>query len=163
MSGAGAPPIRFCFDPISPYAYLAWQWVRPVAAAHGRAVEPVPILFAAVGRFGTDRLGKGIVVGKDTPNFVANRIGVFSMMHAVHLMKASGLTIADVDALTGPLIGRPRSASFRTADVVGLDTLVYVADNLAGRLPDDPGRDTILPPDFMRTMVDRGLLGAKSG
>jgi len=122
-----------------------------------------PAVLRAIANVGRDLLGKGIVVAKDTPNFVANRVGVHAMMHAVHTMVNDGYTVAEVDALTGPLIGRPKSATLRTADVVGLDTLVYVADNLAERLPDDPDADVIRPPAFVRTMVEKGLLGEKAG
>lgn len=122
-----------------------------------------PAVVRAIADLGRDRLGKGIVVAKDTPNFIANRVGVHAMMHAVHLMVDEGYTVAEVDALTGPLIGRPKSATLRTADVVGLDTLVYVADNLADRLPDDPDAMVIRPPAFVRQMVEKGLLGEKAG
>jgi 3-hydroxyacyl-CoA dehydrogenase len=122
-----------------------------------------PAVLDAIAALGRERLGKGIVVAKDTPNFIANRVGVHAMMHAVHLMLEEGATVAEVDALTGPLIGRPKSATLRTADVVGLDTLVHVADNLVDRLEDDPAVGVIRPPGFVRTMVERGLLGEKSG
>jgi 3-hydroxyacyl-CoA dehydrogenase len=82
-----------------------------------------------VRRFGEDVLGKGIVVGKDTPNFVGNRIGAHAMMTTIHLMLEDGLDPEDVDAITGEPMAHPKSASFRTADVVGLDTFVHVADN----------------------------------
>src|ERR1700754_3296156 len=83
-------------------------------------------------------LGKGVIRAKDTPNFIANRVGVFSMMATMHHAQQFGLGFDVVDALTGPLIGRPKSATFRTADVVGLDTFAHVVKTMADTLPDDP-------------------------
>ncbi len=122
-----------------------------------------PDVVETMARFGEERLGKGIVHAKDTPNFIANRIGVYGMVQCLHALVEDGYTVAEIDALTGPLIGRPRSATFRTADVVGLDTLVHVADNMADQLPDDPERHRLRPPGFLREMVSRGMLGEKSG
>ena len=109
------------------------------------------------------RLGKGIVFAKDTPNFIANRIATFSSLNAVSVMMKGGYSIEDVDAMTGPVIGRPKSASFRTTDIVGLDTALYVAENLHAAVPDDEKRDVLVPPDFMREMVKRGWTGNKAG
>jgi 3-hydroxyacyl-CoA dehydrogenase len=108
------------------------------------------------------RLGKGIVVGKDTPNFVANRIGVFAICNAVHHMVALDLTVEDVDAVAGPATARPKSACFRTADLVGLDTLLHVARNSFDLLPGDEQRQTFQLPAFVEKMVAQGLLGNKS-
>jgi 3-hydroxyacyl-CoA dehydrogenase len=108
------------------------------------------------------RLGKGIVFGKDTPNFVANRIGVFAICNAVHHMVELGLTVEDVDAVAGPATARPKSACFRTADLVGIDTLLHVAGNSWELLPRDEQRDTFKLPPFMAKMVKQGLLGNKS-
>ncbi len=116
-----------------------------------------------VAEFARTRLGKGIVVGKDTPNFVANRIGVHAMMATVKVMEDMGLTIEEVDALTGPAIGRPKTATFKLADLVGLDTFVHVADNILPLIPDDEARDIFKVPDYLRAMIDKGLLGRKSG
>lgn len=121
-----------------------------------------PEVLAAMAAFGERELGKGIVYAKDTPNFIANRIGCFAMFHAMRLMLEKGYDIAEVDALTGPAIGRPKSATFRTADVVGIDTLVHVADHMYDSLP-APERDLFSVPDFVRAMVERGWLGEKSG
>ncbi|PKN45112.1 MAG: 3-hydroxyacyl-CoA dehydrogenase, partial [Deltaproteobacteria bacterium HGW-Deltaproteobacteria-20] len=112
--------------------------------------------------FGENALGKGIVVGRDTPNFVGNRIGAYAMMAAIHQMLESGLAPEEVDAVAGPPLGRPKSAAFRTADMVGIDTFVHVADNCHRLLVDDPERDVFLVPAFIRTMVQRGQLGNKS-
>ncbi len=108
------------------------------------------------------RLGKGIVYGKDTPNFVANRVGVFSMCNAIQHMVALGLTVEEVDAVSGPATARPKSACFRTADLVGLDTLAHVAGNSFDLLPKDERRDTFALPDFVGAMVKKGRLGNKT-
>lgn len=120
-------------------------------------------LLAELGEFGRRRLGKGVVVGKDTPNFVANRIGVYSMFNAMHHMQELGLSFAEVDAIAGPAIGRPKSGIFRTADLVGQDTLVQVARHTHQMLTDDEERDIFQVPGFLEQMVERGLLGDKAG
>jgi len=107
-------------------------------------------------------VGKGIVVAKDTPNFVANRIGTFSMLYTIKAMMELGLTIEAVDSLTGPIIGRAKSASYRTADLVGLDTLLHVADNVYDGAPDDEKREIFKAPEFVNEMVKRNLLGEKT-
>jgi 3-hydroxyacyl-CoA dehydrogenase len=122
-----------------------------------------PEILAGMAAFGERVLGKGIVFGKDTPNFVGNRVGVYAMMHAMHAMIEDGLTIEEVDKILGPAMGRPKSAAFGTADLVGLDTLLHVADNVYANLPDDPDRDRFLPPPFVKEMAKRGLLGRKTG
>ena len=108
-------------------------------------------------------LGKGIVYGKDTPNFVANRIGIFGMLYAIQAMMELGLSIEAVDQLTGPVIGHPKSASFRTADLVGLDTLAHVADNVYEGSPDDEKREMFKVPDFIQRMIEKNMLGDKTG
>lgn len=113
--------------------------------------------------FARDRLGKGVVIARDTPNFIANRVGVHAMMATFAVMQEMGLTIEEVDALTGPAIGRPKTATFQLADLVGLDTFLHVADNLYPLVPDDEARELFKAPAFLRTMVERGLLGRKSG
>jgi 3-hydroxyacyl-CoA dehydrogenase len=108
-------------------------------------------------------LGKGIVLAKDTPNFIGNRIGCFALFHALELMLEEGYTVAEVDRLLGRAVGRPKSATFRTADLVGLDTLAHVAGNLFEGLTDDPHRGMFDPPEFMKRMIAEGRLGEKSG
>jgi 3-hydroxyacyl-CoA dehydrogenase len=112
--------------------------------------------------FGENQLGKGIVVGKDTPNFVGNRIGCYSMSLTMNEMLDAGLTPEDVDAITGPPMGHPKSASFRTADMVGLDTFKHVSENCYEALIDDPERDVFKPPQFMVAMVEQKILGNKT-
>ncbi|HEY6161227.1 MAG TPA: 3-hydroxyacyl-CoA dehydrogenase/enoyl-CoA hydratase family protein [Bacteroidia bacterium] len=108
-------------------------------------------------------LGKTTVLCKDTPAFIANRIGVFGIMALFHLVEKTGLTVEEVDKLTGPVIGRPKSATFRTCDVVGLDTLVHVANGLAQNLPNDEAKELFKLPAYVQKMVDNKWLGAKSG
>ncbi|VBB43812.1 putative 3-hydroxyacyl-CoA dehydrogenase [uncultured Desulfatiglans sp.] len=107
-------------------------------------------------------VGKGVVYAKDTPNFIANRIGVYSMLYGIRAMTDLGLSVEAVDALTGPVIGHPKSASFRTADLVGLDTLVHVADNVYDGAPDDEKREMFKAPEFILQMIEKGLLGEKT-
>src|SRR5262249_2311921 len=121
-----------------------------------------PAIFDRLRRFGEDVLGKGIVVGKDTPNFVGNRIGCYSMMVAIHQMLADGLLPEDVDAIVGEPMARPKSAAFRTADVVGFDRFVHVSDNCYEALPNDEERDAFKIPPYIRQMVERKLLGDKT-
>jgi 3-hydroxyacyl-CoA dehydrogenase len=108
-------------------------------------------------------LGKGIVYAKDTPNFVANRIGTYGMFYAIQAMMELGLSIEAVDQLTGPIIGHPKSASFRTTDLVGLDTLAHVAQNVYEGAPNDEKRDMFKVPDFIQRMIEKGMLGDKTG
>ncbi|MCB1162065.1 MAG: 3-hydroxyacyl-CoA dehydrogenase NAD-binding domain-containing protein [Candidatus Krumholzibacteriia bacterium] len=122
-----------------------------------------PELLAALAAFADRRLGKGVVIARDTPNFVANRIGVFGMLDTLRAMEEQGLTVEEVDFLTGPLVGRPKSASFRTADLVGLDTFVAVAGNVHAGCPDDEQRESFATPPLLARMIDKGLLGEKSG
>ncbi len=113
--------------------------------------------------FGDKYLGKTTVLAKDTPAFIANRIGVLGIMDIFHLMKPMGLTVEEVDKLTGPVIGRPKSATFRTADLVGLDTLAHVAQFLYENAPDDEAHDLFALPDFVKEMLDKKMLGEKTG
>ncbi|MBO0719701.1 MAG: enoyl-CoA hydratase/isomerase family protein [Blastocatellia bacterium] len=107
-------------------------------------------------------LGKGIVYAKDTPNFIGNRIGTFAMLDAIKVMLENGYTIEEVDALTGPVIGHAKSASFRTLDIVGLDTFAHVAQNLSQASTNDEKRDTFRLPDIIQKMIDKRLLGEKT-
>lgn len=107
-------------------------------------------------------LGKGIVYAKDTINFIANRVGVFTMMASFKHLDELGLNIETVDALTGKTMGRPSSATFRTTDVVGIDTFAHVAKNVYQYAPDDPYRDLFLPPSWIERLISKGSLGQKS-
>ena len=109
------------------------------------------------------RLGKGVVFAKDTPNFIANRIGTFSMLNALRLMSTLRMTIEEVDACTGPAVGWPKSATFRTADIVGLDVLMHVVRNIYETAPDDELREAYKVPRLVEEMAKRNWLGDKTG
>jgi 3-hydroxyacyl-CoA dehydrogenase len=109
------------------------------------------------------RLGKGVVIAKDTPNFIANRIGTYSMLNAVRLMATLGMTVEEVDACTGPAVGWPKSATFRTADLVGLDVLVHVIKNIYETAPNDESHEMYKVPALIEEMARRGWLGDKTG
>ncbi|MGK7379461.1 3-hydroxyacyl-CoA dehydrogenase NAD-binding domain-containing protein [Planococcus sp. 1R117A] len=112
--------------------------------------------------FGEDRLGKGVVIAKDTPNFIANRIGTYGLLVTLREMQNRGYSIGEVDSVTGPLIGRPKSATFRTLDVVGLDTFMHVAKNVYDQTSGEEQK-VFETPEFMKKMIEKGWIGAKSG
>ncbi|MGH9729237.1 MAG: 3-hydroxyacyl-CoA dehydrogenase family protein, partial [Candidatus Acidiferrales bacterium] len=122
-----------------------------------------PEVMAALDEFCDRRLGKGVVVAKDTPNFIANRIGTFSMLNALRLMGELDMTVEEVDACTGPAIGQPKSATFRTADLVGLDVLAHVVRNIYDSVPNDESREIYKLPPVIEEMMKRGRLGEKTG
>lgn len=146
--------------------FLATHFFNP--PRHMRLLELVPskytdpALLAFMAGFCSRRLGKGIIYGKDTPNFIANRIGVFSICNAMHHMVELGLTVEEVDAVSGPVTARAGSAIFRTSDLVGIDTLLRVADNSYALLAGDADRKTFKMPPFVNEMVTRGLIGNKT-
>lgn len=113
--------------------------------------------------YGDKFLGKTTVLCKDTPAFIANRIGVFSFMAIFHVMQELGLNVDEVDSLTGPILGRPKSATFRTGDIVGLDTLVHVAKALPQNIPHDEAKDIFALPDFLEKMISSKWFGDKTG
>tara|TARA_R110002051_G_scaffold56046_2_gene103844 strand:- start:24203 stop:26608 length:2406 start_codon:yes stop_codon:yes gene_type:complete len=113
--------------------------------------------------YGEQFLGKTSVVAKDTPAFIGNRIGIFSIQSLFHMVKDMGMTVEEVDKLTGPVIGRPKSATFRTVDVVGLDTLVHVANGIADNCKDDEKLELFKLPNFINTMMENKWLGSKTG
>ncbi|WP_308993030.1 3-hydroxyacyl-CoA dehydrogenase NAD-binding domain-containing protein [Mariniflexile litorale] len=113
--------------------------------------------------YGEQFLGKTSVIAKDTPAFIGNRIGIFGIQSLFHQVKSLGLTVEEVDKLTGPVIGRPKSATFRTVDVVGLDTLVHVANGIYENCPNDEAHALFKLPDFIHTMMENKWLGSKSG
>ncbi len=137
------------------------RYMRLVELIPGSHTDPALVdeMALFIGR----KLGKGIVRGKDTPNFVGNRIGVFSLFNAMQHMVEMDLPLDMVDAVSGPITARPKTAIFRTADLVGIDTLAHVARNSFEQLKGDEARATFEPPAFLQTMVERGLLGDKTG
>jgi len=127
------------------------------------STETDPSLVDFLMDYGRRFLGKKTVLCKDTPAFIANRIGVFSIMSLFHTVKELGLKVEEVDKLTGPVLGRPKSATFRTCDVVGLDTLVHVAKGVQDNCPEDEHNSVFQIPDYVEKMVENGWLGSKSG
>lgn len=125
--------------------------------------ETDPSVLEFVASFCDVRLGKGVVPCKDTPNFIANRIGSFYGSTVLKIAVEDGYTVEEVDAIVGPLIGAPKTAQFRLLDLVGLDVWAFVSKNLYGLVPDDPWRERFLPPPFLSQMLERGWLGDKAG
>jgi 3-hydroxyacyl-CoA dehydrogenase len=125
--------------------------------------KTLPGVLAALDEICDLGLGKGVVVAKDTPNFIANRIGTYAMLNVLRQMQALEMTIEEVDACTGPAIGQPKSATFRTADIVGLDVLVHVIRNIYENIPNDESREMWRVPPFIEEMMKRGWLGEKTG
>jgi len=121
-----------------------------------------PNVLSFMKTFGEDVLGKGVVEAKDTPNFIANRIGTYGLLVTVQEMQKGGYSVGEVDSVTGPMIGRPKSATFRTLDVVGLDTFVHVANNVYEQV-EGIEKETFEVPSFMKEMLNKGWLGSKSG
>jgi 3-hydroxyacyl-CoA dehydrogenase len=140
----------------NPPRYLKLVEVIPGPKTSSDVVE-------SLSEFCDRRLGKGVVVAKDTPNFIANRIGTFSMLNALRLMGTLGMTVEEVDACTGPAVGWPKSATFRTADIVGLDVLVHVVKNIYETAPNDESREMYKVPALVEEMAKRGWLGDKTG
>ncbi len=148
---------RFCgVHFFNPPRYMHLVEVIPASGTDAALLEGLEA-------FLTTTLGKGVVFARDTPNFIGNRIGVFSMLSTMHHTDAFGLGFDVVDALTGPAIGRPKSATYRTADVVGLDTMAHVVRNMADTLPDDPWHDYFTVSPLLDALIDEGALGQKSG
>ncbi|MGA9224927.1 MAG: 3-hydroxyacyl-CoA dehydrogenase NAD-binding domain-containing protein [Mesobacillus sp.] len=119
-------------------------------------------VLAFMKNFGEDKLGKGVVEAKDTPNFIANRIGTYGLLVTVREMLKGGYSVGEVDSVTGPMIGRPKSATFRTLDVVGLDTFAHVAKNVYDQVEGEE-KEVFEVPGFMKKMLENGWLGSKSG
>ena len=145
--------------------FLGTHFFNPVRYMHLleiiRGEDTLDEVLEFMARFGEKRLGKGIVWAKDTPNFVGNRIGVQGIVKAMQLMVEMGLTIPEVDALFGPVMGRPKTAMFKTTDLVGLDTMCHVAKNSYDLVTNDEARDDFIVPEFVNRMVEKKLLGKK--
>ena len=139
----------------NPPRYLKLLEVIPASTTKPEVVEFMKT-------FGEDVLGKGVVLAKDTPNFIANRIGTYGLLVTLREMQNRGYSVGEVDSITGPAIGRPKSATFRTLDVVGLDTFLHVAKNVYDQTSGEE-QEVFNPPAFMKRMVENKWLGAKSG
>ncbi len=137
------------------------RYMKLVEVVSGAETSPDSLKTAV--DFLENKLGKGVVYAKDTPNFVANRIGVFSWMNCVQTAMDMGLSVEEVDKIAGPASGRPKSAAFRTADMVGLDTLVHVAKNTFDACPNDEQRQAFNIPPYIAAMVEKKWLGDKTG
>ena len=148
-------------------SFLGTHFFNPPRYMHLIELIPTdttrPDLVEFISDFVEHTLGKGIVRCKDTPNFIANRIGIFSVLHTIHLMLEEGYTIDEVEAITGPPMGRPRSATFRLGDIIGLDVLVDAANNVYENATNDEQRGIFRVPDFISQMVEKGWLGEKTG
>lgn len=140
----------------NPPRYLKLIELIPTPSTSAETVERMT-------RFLEDRVGRRVVLAKDTPGFIANRFGMWAMFQAIHVAEKLRLTVEQVDAMTGPFLGRPRSASFRLNDLVGLDIMADIAKNLRERCVDDPHRETLELPSSLQTLLDRGSLGDKVG
>ncbi|MDZ7667053.1 MAG: 3-hydroxyacyl-CoA dehydrogenase NAD-binding domain-containing protein [Desulfotignum sp.] len=146
--------------------FMGTHFFNPVRYMHllelipGRDTLPEVLDFMA--KFGEKNLGKGIVWAKDTPNFVGNRIGIQGISAAMRFMQEDGLTVPEVDAIFGPAMGRPKTAIFKTTDLVGLDIMMHVAQNSYDLCVDDEQRDIMQLPDFVEKMADKNLLGNKT-
>ncbi|NOZ84759.1 MAG: 3-hydroxyacyl-CoA dehydrogenase [Deltaproteobacteria bacterium] len=154
-----------CSDSLKKH-FMGTHFFNPVRFMKLLEIVPHPLcdpgLSGFMAEFCSERLGKGVIWGKDTPNFVANRIGVHGMMCTMRLMQDMDMRIDEVDAIAGKPMGRPKTASFKTADLVGLDTLVHVADTIVENCPDDEARDVVAPPEMLKKLVEKGALGNKT-
>jgi 3-hydroxyacyl-CoA dehydrogenase len=140
----------------NPPRYLHLLEVIPTAETDAAIVE-------RVSWFADHRLGKGVVIARDTPNFIANHIGLFGVVQILRTLESGDYTIEEIDAITGPALGRPKSATFRTMDIAGIDILGHVARNLTERLPEPADRDAVTLPPLVQRMIERGWVGEKSG
>ena len=148
---------RFCgVHFFNPPRYMHLVEVIPTRLTDAKVVEGLEAFLVTT-------VGKGVVIARDTPNFIGNRIGVFSMLATMHHTEQFGLGFDVVDALTGPAVGRPKSATYRTADVVGLDTMAHVIKTMADTLPDDPWHAYFKAPVWLSGLIEKGALGQKNG
>ena len=146
--------------------WLGTHFFNPPRYLHLLEVIPTPDTDAAVvdavRRFADLRLGKGVVIANDTPNFIANHAALYGVLRMIEALESGGYTVAEIDAITGPALGRPKSATFRTMDIAGLDVLAHVLRNLRDRLPAET-RGAFTVPPLLERMIGRGLIGEKSG
>ena len=140
----------------NPPRYLRLLEIIPTA-------DTDPSIVTRLSRFADVHLGKGVVIAKDTPNFIANHIGLYGVIQILRALESGDLTIEEIDAITGPALGRPKSATFRTMDIAGIDVLGHVARNLTERLPDEDARRELTLPPLVEQLIERGWVGEKSG
>ena len=140
----------------NPPRYLRLLEIIPTA-------ETDPAVVAAITRFGEHTLGKGVVVAKDTPNFIGNHIALYGVARTLDVLASGQYTIEEIDAITGPALGRPGSATFRTMDIAGIDVLAHVLRNLNERLPNDADRAAFAVHPIVQKLIERGALGEKTG
>ena len=147
---------RFCgIHFFNPPRYMHLVEIIPCVSSDAAMLDQLEVFLATT-------LGKGVIRAKDTPNFVANRIGVYSMLACIHNAQKFGIRFDVVDDLTGPRLGRPKSATFRTADVVGLDTFAHVVKTMQDTLPNDPWHGLFQSPEWLQKLIEAGALGAKT-
>jgi 3-hydroxyacyl-CoA dehydrogenase len=146
--------------------FMGTHFFNPVRYMHLFELIPgadtLPEVLDFIAGFGEKNLGKGIVWAKDTPNFVGNRIGIQSIAAVMNFMEEDGLTIPEVDAIFGPALGRPKTAVFKTCDIVGLDIMMHVCKNSYDLCPDDEQRENMVLPKFIDKMAEKNLLGNKT-
>jgi 3-hydroxyacyl-CoA dehydrogenase len=147
--------------------WLGTHFFNPPRHLHLLEIIPTedtdPSVVTTLSRFAELRLGKGVVLARDTPNFIANHIGLYGVMHLLRALESGQHTIEEIDAMTGPAIGRPKSATFRTMDIAGIDVLGHVVRNFAGRLESEEARRELALPAVVEQMIARGWVGEKSG
>ena len=147
--------------------FLGTHFFNPPRYLHLLEVIPTPdtapAVVEAISSFADRRLGKGVVIAKDTPNFIANHLGLYGVVQIFRALETGEFTIEEIDAMTGPAIGRPKSATFRTMDIAGIDVLAHVARNLAESLDNPEDRAMFTLPPFVESMVERHWIGAKAG
>ncbi len=165
-SGIPLKEISEGFSPEFKQHFMGTHFFNPVRYMHLLELIPgaetLPEILSFVATFGEKNLGKGIVWAKDTPNFVGNRIGIQGIGACMKFMLQDGISVAQVDALFGPALGRPKTAIFKTTDLVGLDTMAHVAKNSFDLCPDDEQRETMDLPDFIAKMLEKNMLGNKT-
>ncbi|MDY0374428.1 MAG: 3-hydroxyacyl-CoA dehydrogenase/enoyl-CoA hydratase family protein [Desulfobacterium sp.] len=168
-SNTSGIPLKDMSEGLSPefkQHFMGTHFFNPVRYMHLLELIPgaetLPEVLNFIAGFGEKHLGKGIVWAKDTPNFVGNRIGVQGIGKVMQMMLEDGLTVPEVDAIFGPALGRPKTAIFKTTDLVGLDTMSHVCQNSYDLCPDDEQRDAFLVPDFVKKMLEKNLLGNKT-
>ncbi|MFF2755495.1 3-hydroxyacyl-CoA dehydrogenase/enoyl-CoA hydratase family protein [Psychrobacillus sp. NPDC058041] len=150
----------FCKHFLGTHFFNPPRYLKLLEVIPAKTTDPEVVAFMK--QFGEDVLGKGVVIAKDTPNFIANRIGTYGLLVSLREMQTRGYSVGEVDSVTGPLIGRPKSATFRTLDVVGLDTFAHVAKNVHD-LTNGEEQKVFEVPDFLHTMLENKWLGAKTG